>query len=84
MTNLKMLKVLNPIMLLTFLAAALGIILYRFPIIASLHEGSLAYEIHTIAGQIFILLAFLHIILNWNWIKLHIFGIKAKAKKAKK
>ena len=83
MSNLKLLKVLNPIMALAFLGAAIGIILLKYPIIPSLQGNEVLYKMHIIAGQIFIILVVLHIILNWSWIKSQIFGIKP-AKKAKK
>ncbi len=84
MAAVKLLKILNPIMFITFLTAAAAVTLYKYPVITALHESHVVYKIHEIAGIIFILLSILHIILNWNWIKSQIFGIKPQSKKAKK
>jgi hypothetical protein len=84
MSNLKLLKIINPLMAIAFLSAAVGIILLKFPIIPSLNGSGVIYKMHIIGGQLFILLAIIHITLNWNWIKSHIFGIKAKPKSKKK
>jgi hypothetical protein len=82
MSNLKMLKILNPIMAIAFLCAALAIIISKLNL--AIIPGDLIYELHETAGAIFILLAMCHIILNWNWIKLNILGIKSKSKATKK
>jgi hypothetical protein len=84
MTNLKILKIINPVLVIAFLTAATAIIITRFHLIPSLIENGTIYKMHIIAGQVLVLLAIVHIILNWNWIKLHIFGIKAKPKSKKK
>ena len=84
MSNQKLLKILNPILALTFLAAAIAIALLRTNAISSSEVNNIVYKFHEIGGQIFILLVILHIILNWNWVKSQIFGIKAKPKTKKK
>ena len=76
MSSLKWLKILNPIIAIAFLTAAVAVTLYKYPLIPSLNGIETVYEIHETAGLIFILLGILHIILNWNWIKSQIFGIK--------
>ena len=82
MTNLKILKVINPLLALAFLTAAVAVTLYKYHIISSLYQEDIVYRIHEIAGLCFILLGIFHIILNWNWIKNQIFGIKPKHKNA--
>ena len=84
MANIRLLKILNPIMFITFLTAAAAVILYKYPLITALQESSNVYTIHEIAGKIFILLGILHLILNWNWVKSQIFGIKPAKKTTKK
>jgi len=79
MTNLKLLKILNPILVTAFLAAALAIVFLKYIHLAFLPDN-VVYEVHEIAGKIFVILAICHIILNWKWIKLNILGIKAKSK----
>ncbi len=76
MSNLKLLKILNPLLAIAFLVTALSILLSR-----------LGYDLgnaHPTAGLIFIILSLVHFVLNWNWVKLHIFGLKRKAPKAGK
>jgi hypothetical protein len=82
MSNLKLLKILNPILVTAFLAAALAIVFLKYIHLAFL-PGNVIYTIHILAGKIFIVLAICHIILNWKWIKLNILGIKPKSKAAK-
>jgi hypothetical protein len=84
MSNLKLLKFINPIMVVAFLTVATCAIIMalRIPLPDSISNNIL--PTHMLAGKVFIFLALCHIILNWNWIKLHIFGIKAKPKSKKK
>ena len=84
MSNQKLLKILNPIQAVIFLAVATAIVLLKTNAFASAEVNNTIYKTHIIAGQIFIGLAIIHIILNWNWIKTQIFGIKPKAKTRKK
>jgi hypothetical protein len=76
--------VLNPLMVIAFITVAVAILLLKYTIIPSLQGNATVYQIHIIAGKVFILLGILHIILNWNWVKSQIFGIKAKPKFKKK
>lgn len=84
MSSVKLLKLLNPVMFLAFLTAAVGVVLLKYPIIPSLQGSEIIYNVHVIAGQIFIVLGILHLVLNWSWIKSQIFGIKPKSKIKKK
>jgi hypothetical protein len=84
MSNLKILKIINPIMVLAFLVAAAAIVIKSMHLNPATFDPGVVYNVHVIAGRIFILLAIIHIILNWNWIKLHMLGIKVKAKPKKK
>lgn len=63
MNKPKMLKIVNPIMTIVFLCLA-G---------SGLAHDLIPYEIfHAVHGKLgftFVLLAFTHIYLNWNWIK---------------
>jgi predicted ferric reductase len=83
MSNLKLLKVLNPILAIVFICTAIAIILLKYPVIPALQGNETIYIIHEIAGKVFIILAVLHIILNWNWVKSQIFGIKPAKKQGK-
>lgn len=78
MSNLKLLKALNPIMAVAFLCAALAIIILKLNL--GFLPGEVIYKVHITAGGLFILLATCHIILNWNWIKINIFGVKPQGK----
>ncbi len=82
--NLKLLKILNPLLFIAFLTALSAVIIYKYALIPILHESYTVYLIHETAGIIFFLLAILHLILNWNWVKSQIFGIRPKAKARKK
>ena len=68
MSNQKLLKILNPVMAILFICVAVAIILLKYPVVPVLQGNETVYYIHEIAGKIFIALAVLHIILNWNWI----------------
>ena len=83
MTNLKFLKVLNPILVIDFLVVIIAVSIYKYPLFPSLQGSEMIYKIHEIAGIIFFLLGILHLILNWNWVKSQIFGIKPKSKARK-
>jgi len=76
MSNLRYLKILNPILALFFFVTIKTVLLYKFSPIETLQGSEMLYKIHEIAGIIFFLLAILHLFLNWNWVKTQIFGIK--------
>lgn len=72
--NNKILKILNPILLIAFLVVSVSMIIYRIP--GALQGDEIVGKIHALSGTLFILLAILHISLNWKWIKTQILGIK--------
>lgn len=83
MSNLKLLKVLNPVLAVVFITTAIAIILLKYPVIPALQGNETIYKIHEIAGKVFIILAVLHLTLNWNWVKSQVFGIKPVKKQGK-
>ena len=80
--NNKLLKVLNPLLFIAFIAVVVAVALYKLP--GELQGTEQMGELHELAGIAFFALAFLHIILNWKWIKSQIFGIKPKNNKGSK
>lgn len=74
MTRLKLLKIVNIILALSFFMVSIpGIIQF-------LSQGAIPYStfraIHPIAGTIFTLAGFSHIALNFKWIKVNYFKKK--------
>lgn len=67
MNKPKLLKIINPLLLLVFICLASTGLLHNF----------LPYEffhlVHSKLGYTFVLLSVIHIYLNWNWIKNLIF-----------
>lgn len=61
--NIKILKVLNPILLLTVVFTMVGLVGYN---ITELEHWR---TLHFISGSLFFLAAILHLILNWGWVK---------------
>jgi hypothetical protein len=84
MSNQKILKVINPIMALVFLTVATCAIIMTLHLFPQDITWGKILPIHKAAGKAFIFLAVCHIILNWNWIKSQIFGIKAKPQQKSK
>lgn len=80
MKSITVLKILNPIMAFVFLTAALSVILYNYRLIDAFWQSNTLYKLHIITGQLFIVLAIIHLILNWNWIKSQVLGIRPKKK----
>jgi len=80
MNKQNILKILNPIMFILIIIVLIGLLLYKSPLFPSLRGTEQAAEVHEVAGGLFILLAIVHISLNWNWIKTQVFGIKPKPK----
>lgn len=78
--NLKTLKILNPLLFIAFLTSLTAVTIYRTALFPALQGSETVYQIHETAGIVFFCLAILHLILNWNWVKSQIFGIKPKAK----
>jgi hypothetical protein len=81
MTNLKLLKILNPILALGFLAAAFGIIFLNYIHLGFLPEN-IMFKIHVTGGLTVLIIGIIHLTLNWKWVKMNIFGIKPKSKAA--
>lgn len=79
MNNLKILKVINTLMFFTILIVITAISLYTILPFPSLQRNFTVLKFHYIAGITFVVLAILHFILNMNWIKSQIFGIRPKA-----
>jgi cytochrome b subunit of formate dehydrogenase len=84
MTKARMLKILNPIMAIVFIAVIKAMFLYKFSPIVSMRGSELLAKIHTTAGVILFFLVVFHIYLNWNWVMTQLLGIKPKAKATKK
>lgn len=69
--NNKLLKIVNPLLFLTFLVNQVAMLLYKVP--GSLQYSEHMTKLHTWAGLGFLGLAIIHISLNWRWIKTQIF-----------
>ncbi len=67
------LKLVNMFLALSFIGIVLIVVLRR------ILDPEIFYTIHPKLGYLFITLAFLHIGLNWNWIKTNF--LKRKARK---
>ncbi len=68
MTKRMWLKIVNIILLAAFLLVLISMSLYRF-IPSPLQGMEIFLEIHEISGPAFALIAIVHLILNWGWIK---------------
>lgn len=68
--KVKALKIVNPIM------ALLIILIIASLVMVNVFDIEFAKEMHEICGALFVILALVHIYLNWAWIKTHIFKIK--------
>jgi hypothetical protein len=67
MTRLQLLKIVNTTLLVSFLAQVITSLFLVFEL--DLLPGGMTAETHKYNGLFFILLVFVHIGLNWNWIK---------------
>ena len=68
MKKQKALKVVNIFLVLAFLITAISLVFYK--IIPSAIQGEeFLYEMHEMAGTIFIIVGLIHLILNFGWIK---------------
>jgi len=75
----KALKFINPILFILFLVALIAMVLYKFgPEGVRNSEG--VGELHEWAGILFFFVGVLHLIYNWGWVRMNIFG-KKKAHK---
>jgi hypothetical protein len=78
MKNTKILRIINPLMFVAIACNQIAMLLYKTP--GTLQYTESMINLHAWAGRSFVLLAIIHIILNWAWIKSQIFGIKKKKK----
>lgn len=76
------LKFINPILATLFLTTIVFVMLYKFGPAAWRGTEALG-ELHEFSGALFAFVALIHIYFNWGWIRINIFGIKAKHKAAK-
>ncbi|PKN79274.1 MAG: hypothetical protein CVU48_05675, partial [Candidatus Cloacimonetes bacterium HGW-Cloacimonetes-1] len=63
--NNKVLKYLNPLLLIAFLSTVIAMVMYKLP--GALNGSELAGEIHETSGTVFIVIAILHVFFNWGW-----------------
>ena len=77
MKKIKALKVVNIFMVLAFLVTALSLVFYKM-IPSAIQGDEFLGEIHELAGTIFIIVGFIHLILNYGWIKSMYFKKKKK------
>lgn len=68
MKKQKALKVVNIFLVLAFLITALSLIFYKM-IPSAIQGEEYLYEMHELAGTIFIIVGLIHLILNFSWIK---------------
>ncbi len=76
--NNKVLKYLNPLLLVAFLSTVIAMVLYKLP--GALNGSEFIGEMHEISGIVFTVLVLLHVYFNWGWVKIQIFGIKPNKK----
>ena len=77
MKKQKALKVVNIFLVLAFLITSISLVFYK--IIPSAIQGEeFLYEMHEMAGTIFIIVGLIHLILNFGWIKAMYFKKKKK------
>jgi hypothetical protein len=72
--NNKLLKIVNPLLFVAFLTNQVAMLLYKVP--GPLQYSEQMTNLHTWAGLGFLVLAIVHITLNWRWIKSQIFKNK--------
>ncbi len=75
----KMLKMVNITLLSAFLVALISMSLYRF-IPSPLQGMEVFYKIHEISGPVFAVIAIVHLVLNWGWVKANYFRKRTKEK----
>jgi cytochrome b561 len=71
------LKIINILLFIAFLGAAVGIILYQFGP-ESMRGSETVYQIHATSGIAFLILAVVHIVMNWKWIRNNILSGKKR------
>ena len=67
----KLLKIINSLLLISFIIQTLTIIVLFFNL--KVPRLDLISEVHEKNGLLLIALAIIHVILNWNWIKANFF-----------
>lgn len=79
MKKLVYLRIVNVLMVLAFLTLLVSILLYN-TIPSDLNGNYTIYLIHIYTGMAFFVLGILHLILNWQWVKMNLLGGKKKNK----
>lgn len=77
MKKQKILKILNVFLILSFIVTASSLIFYKY-IPTEIQGSEFLYKTHGIGGIIMIIVAMLHFILNFNWVKIAYFKKKNK------
>jgi len=77
MTKIKMLRIVNALMLLAILTVVVSMGLYKFGP-SALQGTEILGELHGLAGLCFVILAIIHLSLNWGWMKMNYFAQKKK------
>ncbi len=77
MQKRSVLKIVNILLAIGFLLALISMLLYRF-IPSPLQGMDIFYDIHVYSGPAFAVIALIHIVLNWNWIRTQYFKKPAK------
>jgi hypothetical protein len=75
-----LMKWINLLLILAFITAAAAVLLYRYGPMEWEWLDTLS-EVHEIAGLVFIGTGLLHLILNWNWIKLQYIKRRKRGKR---
>ncbi len=68
MKLIALLKVVNIILIFSFIVTMATILLYRF-IPSPLQGSEILFHLHSISGLVFGTSAIVHIVLNWKWFK---------------
>lgn len=74
MNKLKLLKIINPLLLISFFLQVSTSLMMFFRIRTP--YTLMVFNVHTYNGLVMISLAVLHIYLNWGWIKSNFFKTK--------
>ncbi|MDP2173402.1 MAG: hypothetical protein Q8M98_03865 [Candidatus Cloacimonadaceae bacterium] len=73
------LKIINPVLFGLFITTLVAMLLYRFGPNAMRGSETLA-SIHANAGLLFVTGGIIHLLFNWGWVRMNIFGIKKRKK----
>ena len=77
MKKQSMLRILNVLLAVAFLSVSIAVLLYYWGPFDWRGHGVL-YILHQVSGISFIVIAILHLILNWNWVLRAYFTKKKK------